>query len=127
VAGSSEVFVGGVVAYSNPVKAALLGVPTELLERHGAVSPEVAAAMAEGARTALSAEVAASVTGVAGPAGGTPTKPVGLVFLHVEGPDGGAALTLDLPGDRARVRGRATACLLHLLREVLSRSRDTSA
>jgi nicotinamide-nucleotide amidase len=127
VAGSSEVFVGGVVAYSNPVKTALLGVPTELLERHGAASAEVAAAMAEGARKALSAEVAASVTGVAGPTGGTPAKPVGLVFLHVEGPDGGAALTIDLPGDRARVRGRATACTLHLLREVLSRSRDTSA
>ena len=83
IAGSSDVVVGGAVTYSNQLKERLLGVPAELLERHGAVSAEVAEAMAAGARERLGADVAVSVTGVAGPGGGTPEKPVGLVFLHV--------------------------------------------
>ena len=127
VAGSSDVFLGGVVAYSNELKSALLGVPAELLERHGAVSAEAAAAMATGARERLGAQVAVAVTGIAGPSGGTPEKPVGLVYLHAEGPDGGESRELKLPGDRGAVRGRATAAALHLVRALLAQNRDEDA
>jgi nicotinamide-nucleotide amidase len=127
IAGSSDVYVGGVVAYANPVKVSALGVPEELLETHGAVSAEVAAAMARGARERLGADVAAAVTGIAGPGGGTAQKPVGLVFLHVEAPDASRGIRLHLPGDREAVRVRAATYVLHLLRRVLARSRDTSA
>src|SRR5205823_10547788 len=89
VPGSSDVFLGSVVAYSDEVKRAELDVPAELLERHGAVSAEVAAAMARGARARLGADVAVAVTGIAGPGGGTEEKPVGPVYVHAEGPDGG--------------------------------------
>jgi nicotinamide-nucleotide amidase len=122
VPGSSDVFQGGVVAYSDEVKQAELGVPEELLARFGAVSAEVAAAMAEGARERLRADLAVAVTGVAGPGGGTPQKPVGLVYLHADGPAGGLARELNLPGDRGAVRGRATAAALHLLRTLLAQS-----
>ena len=124
VPGSSDAFVGGVVAYGNEVKARELGVPEALLERHGAVSAEAAEAMAAGARERLGAHVAVSVTGVAGPGGGTPEKPVGLVFLHAQGPDGSLARRLDFPGDRDAIRGRATVAALHLVRTLLSQSRD---
>jgi nicotinamide-nucleotide amidase len=127
VPGSSEVFLGGVVAYSNDVKARELGVPEAVLERFGAVSAEAAEAMAAGARERLGADVAVSVTGVAGPGGGTPEKPVGLVFVHAQGPSGSATRQLDFPGDRDAIRGRATAAALHLLRTLLSQSRDASA
>ena len=126
IAGSSDVYLGGVVVYANSAKASLLGVPAEVLEHHGAVSAESAAAMATGARAAFGANVAASVTGIAGPGGGTPEKPVGLVFAHVETPDGSAGRRLDLPGDRESIRTRATAIVLHLLRDALSpQSRDS--
>ena len=124
VPGSSDVFLGGVVAYSNEVKARELGVPEATLERFGAVSEEAAEAMAAGARERLGADVAVSVTGVAGPGGGTPEKPVGLVFLHAQGPEGSLARRLDFPGDREAIRGRATAGALHLVRTLLSQSRD---
>jgi nicotinamide-nucleotide amidase len=127
VPGSSDVFRGGVVAYANEVKVAELGVPGEVLERHGAVSAETAAAMATGARARLGADVAVSVTGIAGPGGGSPKKPVGLVFLHAEAPDGARARELSIPGDRDAVRGRATAAALHLVRTLLTRSRDEAA
>jgi nicotinamide-nucleotide amidase len=120
----SDVFRGGVVAYSNDVKAAELGVPRGVLEEHGAVSAETAKAMAEGARERLGADLAVAVTGVAGPGGGTEEKPVGLVYLHAAGPFGEAARKTDLPGDREMVRGRATAAALHLLRAVLTQTRD---
>jgi nicotinamide-nucleotide amidase len=122
VPGASDVFVGGIVAYANAVKAAELGVPDEVLERHGAVSAETAAAMAAGIRARLEAEVAVAVTGIAGPGGGTPDKPVGLVYIATESPDGDAVTKLQLPGDREAVRSRATAIALHLLRRVLTRS-----
>ena len=124
VPGSSDVFVGGVVAYSNEVKARELGVPEATLERFGAVSEEAAEAMTAGARERLGADVAVSVTGVAGPGGGTPEKPVGLVFLHAQGPSGSLARRLDFPGDREAIRGRATAAALHLVRTLLSQSHD---
>jgi nicotinamide-nucleotide amidase len=125
VAGSSDVYLGGVVAYANSAKESLLGVSTDILTQHGAVSAESAMAMAAGASAALGADVAASVTGVAGPGGGTPEKPVGLVFAHVSTPDGSWSRRLDLPGDRESVRTRATAMVLHLLREALVHSRHS--
>ena len=99
----------------------------ELLAEHGAVSAEVAAAMAEGARRRLGADVAVAVTGIAGPGGATPEKPVGRVHLHVAGPEGSVARTLDVPGEREQVRARATVTALHLLRALLTGSRDESA
>jgi nicotinamide-nucleotide amidase len=119
VPGSSESFLGGIVAYANAVKKAELDVPEALLAEHGAVSAEVAEAMAEGARRRLGADLTVAVTGVAGPGGGTEEKPVGLVHLHVSGPDGSRARTLDVPGDREQVRVRATVTALHLLRQLL--------
>jgi nicotinamide-nucleotide amidase len=88
VPGASDVFQGGVIAYANAVKQALLGVPAALLETHGAVSDPVAMAMAEGARRATGATWAIAVSGIAGPGGGTVEKPVGLVHIAVAGPDG---------------------------------------
>jgi nicotinamide-nucleotide amidase len=127
VPGSSEVFAGGLVAYDNRIKTELLDVPSELLERHGAVSAEAAAAMADGALKALGADAAVSVTGVAGPGGGTDEKPVGLVHLHAVAPNGGQAVELHLPGDRDAVRRRAAASALHLLRRLLAHTRHEGA
>lgn len=124
IPGSSDVFRGGLVAYANDVKEEGLGVARDVLEQHGAVSAETAKGMAEGARARLAADVAVSVTGVAGPDGGTEEKPVGLVYVHVSGPDGDEARRIDLPGDREMIRGRATAAALHLLRRTLTQNRD---
>jgi competence/damage-inducible protein CinA-like protein len=126
VPGASEAFAGSVVAYSNELKQSQLGVPSELLAEHGAVSAESAAAMARGARERLAVDVAVAVTGIAGPGGGTPEKPVGLVYLHAEGPDGGLAREIDFPGDRASIRARSAVGALHLVRRLLSGSRDES-
>jgi nicotinamide-nucleotide amidase len=120
VPGASDVFLGSIVAYSNAVKAGQLGVPEEVLSLHGAVSSEAAAAMARGARERLGADVALSVTGVAGPDGGTDSKPVGLVFLHASGPMGERELRLDFPGDRETIRGRAAVAALHLVRRLVT-------
>ena len=125
VPGSSDAFLGSVVAYDDRVKGDMLGVPETVLERHGAVSAETANAMAEGARQALGADVAVSVTGVAGPGGGTDEKPVGLVFLHAAGSSGEQAVELRLPGSREAVRRRAAASALHLLRRLLAQSRHS--
>jgi nicotinamide-nucleotide amidase len=120
VAGASDVFRGAVVAYDDEVKLRELDVPREVLERHGAVSAETAAAMAAGARVRLTADVAVSVTGIAGPGGGTPQKPVGRVHLCAD--DGARTLPadLDLPGGRETIRGRAAAIALHLVRRLLT-------
>jgi nicotinamide-nucleotide amidase len=88
VPGASDVFLGGVIAYANRIKQGLLGVPAELLERHGAVSDPVASAMAEGARRTTGSDWAVAVTGIAGPGGGSTSKPVGLVHIALAGPDG---------------------------------------
>jgi nicotinamide-nucleotide amidase len=122
VPGSSDVFRGGVVAYANELKERELGVPAETLREHGAVSRETALAMAEGARTRLGVDVAVSVTGVAGPDGGTEEKPVGLVHLAAVGPDGPVAHEFNVPGDRATIRSRSTVMALHLLRRLLTQS-----
>jgi PncC family amidohydrolase len=125
VPGSSDVFLGAIVAYANSVKEAQLGVPKELLEAHGAVSAEAAAAMAAGARARLEADVGISVTGIAGPGGGTEEKPVGLVYLHVETPAESRGLEFSYPADREGIRRRATVAALHLARRLLSQSRDS--
>ncbi len=116
IAGSSDVVERGFVTYSNAAKNELVGVPADLIERHGAVSAEVAAAMAEGALAHAPVDLAVSITGIAGPGGATPTKPVGLVYLGIVR-KGRAALTERhvFPGDRAAVRGAATRRALELL------------
>jgi nicotinamide-nucleotide amidase len=120
-AGSSEHVAGGVVAYSNDAKTALLGVDPELIELHGAVSGDGAAAMADGALERFGAEVAVAVTGIAGPGGGSDEKPVGTVFWCVKRAGGEAVVrSLRLPGDRADVRDRSTTVALHLLRRLLA-------
>jgi nicotinamide-nucleotide amidase len=120
VPGSSDVFVGGVVPYSNELKTAELDVDEDLLRAHGAVSPETAEAMAQGARRRLGADVSVAVTGIAGPDGGSPEKPVGLVYLHASGPDGDVATELSFPGDRATIRSRATVGALHLVHALVT-------
>jgi nicotinamide-nucleotide amidase len=120
VPGSSDVFSGAVVAYSNEIKMSELGVPAAVLDAHGAVSAETAAAMAHGARARLGVDVAVSVTGIAGPGGGSAEKPVGLVYLHAVGPDGEQGRKLDFPGDRETIRLRATVAALHLVRRIVA-------
>ncbi|MFL5884152.1 MAG: competence/damage-inducible protein A [Thermoleophilaceae bacterium] len=118
--GSSEYVAGGVVSYSNEAKTALLGVDAALIERYGAVSPEVADAMADGALSRFEADTAVAITGVAGPGGGTDSKPVGYVCWSVKRSDGGViARDVRLPGDRAEVRDRSTTVAMHLLRRLL--------
>ena len=120
VAGSSAWYQGGVVSYDDAVKREVLGVPAEVLASHGAVSAECAAAMATGCRDRLGTTWALSVTGIAGPGGGTPEKPVGLVYVGLAGPDGVATRELHLHGDRERVRQRAATIALHMVREAVT-------
>jgi nicotinamide-nucleotide amidase len=119
-AGSSAYFAGGVVSYSNEAKQELLGVDPALIEQHGAVSLEVASAMADGALERFSADTAVAITGIAGPGGGTETKPVGYVCWAVKLADGSELVRdIRLPGDRAEVRDRSTTVGMHLLRRLL--------
>jgi nicotinamide-nucleotide amidase len=120
LAGSSEYVLGGVVVYANQAKVALAGVDPALIEAHGAVSTEVAEALADGARERLGADVGVGVTGIAGPGGGSDDKSVGLVCFSVAGPDG-ARLTRSatLPGARVDVRDRSTTVAMHLVRRLL--------
>jgi nicotinamide-nucleotide amidase len=121
VPGSSAWFAGGVISYADTAKRDLLDVPRDLLDAHGAVSEPVARAMALGARRALGTEWALSVTGIAGPGGGTPAKPVGLVFVGCAAPDGTVTVREHhYRGTREVVRQRTTVQALHLLRERLS-------
>jgi nicotinamide-nucleotide amidase len=124
VPGSSDVFRGSVVAYADDVKTRELGVSTQVLAAHGAVSAETAAAMAAGVRDRLETDLGVSDTGVAGPGGGTPEKPVGLVYLHAAGPDGELAADFSVPADRETVRARAAVAALHLMRRLLTQTRD---
>lgn len=116
VPGSSAMLAGGVVAYANSAKSDLLGVPAGLLARFGAVSEETARAMAEGARERFGADIAVSTTGIAGPAGGTAEKPVGLVWFAVATRERSCATARQLGSDRFAVRARATAVALDLVR-----------
>jgi PncC family amidohydrolase len=122
VAGASDAYVGGVIAYSDDVKRSHLDVSDETLQQHGAVSAETASAMATGARRRLRADVSVAVTGIAGPGGGTPEKPVGLVFIAVESRDGDSTEKVQLAGDRETVRNAATAAALRLVHRVLTQS-----
>jgi nicotinamide-nucleotide amidase len=116
VAGSSDYFVGGFLTYTDGMKTALVGVSEELLREHSAVSEEAARDMAQGARERTGSTWALSVTGVAGPGGGTEATPVGTVIIGVAGPDGVATRRERLPGDRTLVRTLATQLALDLLR-----------
>ena len=124
IAGASDVFVGSVVAYSDGVKARELSVSLDVLARHGAVSAEAAAAMASGVRERLGADVGVAVTGIAGPGGGSEEKPVGLVYVHAETPERERGVEFQFPGDRDSIRRRATVTALHLLRRLLTQTRD---
>lgn len=115
VAGSSDWFERGFVTYSNAAKTALLGVPAALIEAHGAVSEPVARAMAEGARERAPVQLAVAVTGIAGPGGAVPGKPVGTVWLATAGPGGTRAERLQLAGDRDAVRAQTVAAALQRL------------
>jgi competence/damage-inducible protein CinA-like protein len=127
IPGASDVFVGSVVAYSNEVKARELGVADEVLREHGAVSAETAAAMARGVRERLNADVSIAVTGIAGPGGGTPEKPVGLVYIHAETPERSRGTEFVYGADRDSIRRRATVAGLHLARRLLTQSRHEEA
>ena len=115
VAGSSGYFVGGIVAYADATKRVALGVPIELIDHHGAVSAQVARAMAEGARRALGADIAVSVTGIAGPSGGTEAKPVGLTYVGVDGPAGCEVRRFVWTADRSANKRSSAAAALELL------------
>jgi nicotinamide-nucleotide amidase len=118
IPGSSEYFLGGVVSYQNAVKSALLQVPEEVLRQHGAVSKEVAHAMAEGVRKATGSTWGIGITGIAGPSGGTPAKPVGLVFIGLAGPRVHKTVELRLRGSRDAIRQRAVISALDMLRQI---------
>jgi nicotinamide-nucleotide amidase len=119
VPGSSNYFLGGMVCYSNELKTTLAGVPADLITEHGAVSLAVAQAMAEGVRKRTGASLGIGITGVAGPGGGTPEKPVGLVFIALADDNGTQIREFRFPGDRERVRHWATQLALEAVRRRL--------
>ena len=123
VPGVSPHYPGGVVSYANKAKTELLGVPETLIAEHGAVSPEVAAAMAEGARTRFNARIGISTTGVAGPTGGTPEKPIGLVYLGLATDEGTQTRRIDIGSDqpRAIIQHRASKAAINWVRLALLR------
>lgn len=117
VPGVSDVFLGGIIAYHNRIKHALLDVPQEVIEKHGAVSAPVAEAMAGGCRERFDASIGVAITGIAGPGGGTPDKPVGLVFLAVASPQGVRVERMVFSGDRSTVQASAVDMALQLVLE----------
>ncbi|HXC23518.1 MAG TPA: competence/damage-inducible protein A [Solirubrobacteraceae bacterium] len=123
--GASEYVLGGIVAYANEVKVAQVGVPRETIEEHGAVSEEVVKALARGARTRFGADVGVGLTGIAGPGGASEEKPLGLLWLSVEGPQGEQLTrSVRLPGSRADVRERAALVAMHMVRRLLGGEHD---
>jgi PncC family amidohydrolase len=122
IPGSSAYFEGGVIAYSYAVKEQVLGVPVGVLEQHGAVSPETAVAMARGVRELLQVDLALSVTGIAGPTGGTPEKPVGLVYIALASADGEECRKYLWTGDRWENREWSARAALEWLHEHLAPS-----
>lgn len=127
LSGSSTFFVGGVVAYSNEVKSALLGVPVELLASRGAVSAEVALAMAQGVRRVLRCDVGIATTGIAGPTGGTPQKPVGTVFIAACSPGGERVEHRRWNADRVGNKRLSAQAALGLLASLLEGSSEGHA
>jgi len=128
VPGASQVFLGGVVAYDNAVKTALLGVDEALLREHGAVSEEVALAMGRGACARLGVDLAVATTGIAGPTGATEGKPVGLTYIAIVAREGGSSVRrLTLPGSRDDVRRRAVIAALNLLWRYLDKEENVIA
>jgi nicotinamide-nucleotide amidase len=123
VPGSSDVVLGGVIAYANEVKERLLGVPAESIARAGAVSEEVARAMASGAREKLGADIGIGITGIAGPGGGTPEKPVGTVWTAVDVAGVVQARRSVYVGDREEIRQRAAQGALNMVRLEVGRAR----
>jgi PncC family amidohydrolase len=119
VAGSSAYFIGGVISYANEAKLRLLGVRGETLEKHGAVSRETVLEMASGVRSALAADVGIAVSGIAGPGGGTPEKPVGTIWIGLSTPDGEQSWSYRLEGDRVQIKEAAAECALRRLAEYL--------
>jgi len=119
ISGSSRYFLGGAVVYSNQLKTELAGVPAEMIDRHGAVSRDVAAALAEGIRYRCDSTIGVGITGVAGPNGGTPEKPVGLVFHAVASEGGTEVVQRNFPGDRKRIRRFASTMALDMIRKNL--------
>ena len=119
VAGSSRYFAGGAIVYANAMKSELAGVPADMIERHGAVSREVAAALAEGIRYRCEATLGCGITGIAGPGGGTPEKPVGLVFHALASDTGTEVIERNFPGDRKRIRWFAATLALDMVRRKL--------
>jgi PncC family amidohydrolase len=115
IPGASAFFIGGVIAYRNDVKSHLLEVPQETLTHHGAVSAQTAMAMAEGCRRRFKTDVAVSITGIAGPSGGSPEKPLGLVYIAVASHKCTHVVEHHFAGDRAQVRESAIASALKLI------------
>jgi competence/damage-inducible protein CinA-like protein len=119
LSGSSRYFLGGAVVYSNELKTQFANVPKRLIDQHGAVSREVAAAMAEGIRKRCLASYGVGITGVAGPTGGTEQKPVGLVYIALAGEEGTQVVERNFPGDRKRIRQFSTQQALEMIRRAL--------
>jgi len=119
VPGSSDYFLGGVLCYANDVKEKLCAVPASMIEKHGAVSAEAAEALAQGVQLATSSSIGLSVTGIAGPGGGSADKPVGLVYFGLAGPHGNSHERRIIPGDRESIRERAATYALAYLRRFL--------
>jgi nicotinamide-nucleotide amidase len=117
--GSSRYFLGGAVVYSNELKTQFANVPKSMIDRHGAVSREVAAAMAEGIRKRCVSSYGVGITGVAGPGGGTEQKPVGLVYVALAGEEGTQVVERNFPGDRTRIRQFSTQQALEMIRRAL--------
>jgi len=127
VAGSSDYYLGGVICYADEVKIGSLGVPAAAIERHGAVSAQVVVAMAEGLRDHIGCDYAVAVTGVAGPGGGSETKPVGLTYVATAGPTGHQVRRHTWDGDRAANKEQSAAAAMQLLLEVLESSGPDAA
>ena len=126
IPGSSVYFLGGVVCYSNELKSALVDVPAELIESKGAVSPDVALALADGIRKRTGATIGVGVTGIAGPGGGTPEKPVGLVHIGIADERGPRERRFQFPGDRERIRMHASQTALDSVRRYFLFPRNRS-
>jgi PncC family amidohydrolase len=127
IAGSSDYVLGGVICYSNAVKQNLLGVRPGTLAQHGAVSPETAAEMARGVRRLLRSDLAVAVTGIAGPGGGSPDKPVGLVYLHLSAPGAELRRREVWPYDRTGNKRATVEAALALVQQYLQRNVDQTS